>query len=474
MTSFRLSGFVLVSFVASTLAASSAQAERVSCAITTDGSWVCDGVTTCSDRRDCIGDPGTENLFCLAPNPTRPDQRECMLPCTTMFGCGSASDCPVIGPVGSTLAPFCQDASDGTSICTYHGTAPPNQRITYCADGGATILTHYLSACQTLPRAAGDPPVYTQDYFEGDCDGDGCPNGADTDPCALPATGASCAISTEPARSPFCPPLQPLACAPGSGGLVCEDARPCAGVGSACGAVSICEDGWSDGPRCRPSCSTLILCQSAATGRMPEPCPEFDGSAGFCVPSPVSIAGYPGYDGACVYVPSFVDATCSASTPSATCFLLPGTSTVTTNFFLGDCDGDGIPNGCDSMRCVPGSAADGCVPVPGDGCAATLAMPDAGIVDAGGSTTDAGDTMPDAGGEPSPDGSLTTDDSGTTSDSGTQAFDAGVTDNDASGGSFTGGGGCRCSAAGGDRGGLAGLGLAVLALGVTFARRRRR
>lgn len=471
MTSSRLFGLVLCSVLVPTLAASPALAERLACDIDADGARICDGVITCDERRDCISDVLSEDWYCTPASPARPDARECMAACTTMFGCGADSDCPAMGALIGT----CQAAGDASAVraCTYRGTAPANRRITYCADGGATILGHYLSACHTRPRAVGDPAVYTPDYYQGDCDGDGCVNGADTDPCLVPSSGGTCMVSTEPAVSPFCPPPPPLACSPSpSGGVVCADARPCGDV-AGCDSPAACEDGWSDGPRCRPECSTLILChRPGAGGAVAELCPAFNGNVGACLPAPVAVPGYPGYDGVCVYS-AFVDATCSSTTVSPACFLEVGSSTPTSDFYRGDCDSDGVPNGCDATRCEADGIFSECVDAPGVGCGAMPPPPDAGVEDAGvDPNTDAAVVDGDAGAQD--DGGVSDSDAGPAGDGGNAAFDAGSVAEDASGGSFSGGGGCRCSAVGGDRGGAAGLGLAIIALGAVLVRRKRR
>jgi MYXO-CTERM domain-containing protein len=466
MTSLRLTGAVLVFFGSLTLAASPARAERSTCDVGDDGGRFCGGVITCDERRDCIGDTGTEDWYCEPRSPSRPDALECMAACTTMFGCGAATDCPPIN--GQT--PTCQPAEgESIGVCTYRSGSASNVRITYCADGGGHVTAAFMAACHTLPRAAGGTPVYTPDYYLGDCDGDGCANGADTDPCSMPSTGGSCAATGPAATSPYCPPPPPLACVPQVDAITCDDARPCSPDGAPCDGSSTCEDGWSDGPRCRPECGSLFLCNlSAGTLGGSDGCPPLGGRDGVCMALPAPFPAYPAYGGVCVYG-FFADGSCDASRITSDCFVDSTTMMGTANFYQGDCDGDLVPNGCDSMVCVPGSDTIACEPVPGAGCDVVLPVPDAGVmdVDAGTATPDSGNTM----GEDA--GNVANDDASTTNDAGNVAFDAGNGAADASGGSFSGGGGCRCSAGGGERGGAAAAPATLIVLGAMWARRRR-
>ncbi len=473
MTSLRVSRVVLVLVCA--LAPAIARAERSTCNVSADGNRFCDAAMPCDGRRSCIGDAGTEDWFCLAADRSMLGVRECMAACTTMFGCEGRMDCPVINGITGS----CQriEASDVTTpgVCTYVSSGAPNQGITYCAPSATgSIATHFIGACHVLPMRAGDPTVYTPDYFRGDCDGDGCANGADSDPCAPPEAGTTCGPVPSPAESPFCPSPPPLACRPTGTGLVCDEARPCTRDGAMCAAGTECEDGWSDGPRCRPECGTIFACAPATGGATGEVCPPFDGMIGACLPVPDPL--YPGYGGVCMYG-GLSDLSCPSSMLSSACFVDPTTGSATANFFQGDCDTDGVPNGCDPTQCsADGMVSALCDDVPGVGCDAVPPPPDAGVeedaavVDADAGNTDGGNTDVDAANEP--DASAETD-AASVRDAGSSSADAGSSEVDVSGQRFGGGGGCRCGAAGGDRGGLGGIALVALALGAWVARRRR-
>jgi hypothetical protein len=134
---------------------------------------------------------------------------------------------------------------------------------------------------------------------------------------------------------------------------------------------------------------------------------------------------------------------------------------LTDNFFAGDCDGDGAPNGCDDEICMPGGGTSTCTSVPGVGCTPSYTPPPDAGVDAG---PDSGSDAGDAGGESETDGGSNV----TPTDGGSGGIDGGA------GGhvpSFGGGGGCRCAV--GSRQAPLGSILFGLALGIVIAQRRR-
>lgn len=464
--------YALCCFALATMAAAPALAEPSVCTFDDAGARTCSVPATCAGRDDCVTGGPHDDWFCEAPRPPSA-VLVCMPGCTTMFGCGIPADCPVM----NGLAPTCDPVASGVpNACTYRVAsgmaAAPHTLITYCTAPTLHIPTMRMTACHTIPGTS----TLTPDYYQGDCDMDGCPNGHDTDPCVA-AAGACTVI--DGAESSFCPVAPPLACDLSSGTPACTDARPCSTDGGAlpCEGTASCDASWSDVPRCRPDCSTLFLCRvPSAMARTPEPCPVWNGETGACVGSTITVA--PGYDGVCVYR-SFTDASCTSMTPApSACFSDMGVPT--SNFFAGDCDGDGIANACDALRCDPsGRPADGCFMPPGPGCA-VAPPPDAGVPDAGGldASVPDGSVIGDGGnvgadtGVPS-DGGGTPGDGGSTQNDGSTTMDASAGNDAALGVGFQGGGGCRCEAVGTST--RAPLALWLLApLAMWLARRRRR
>jgi MYXO-CTERM domain-containing protein len=93
-----------------------------------------------------------------------------------MFGCSADSACPdVAGATGECVTLGPATATDPVGICVY-----PAAQIDYCpaTDGDGTVIGHYLATCHTTPTGE-----VTANYFLGDCDADGCPNGSDGTPC---------------------------------------------------------------------------------------------------------------------------------------------------------------------------------------------------------------------------------------------------------------------------------------------------
>jgi hypothetical protein len=440
-----------------------ASAEAGVCDIDAAGMRTCAASTTCVTRATCIAGAGTDDNTCqIAGNGMT--GRICLPDCSTMFACNSASDCPPrVNGITATCSPAVNGSVIVPSVCTWATTTPTvplSSQISYCTAPGNHITMAQLALCH---RRAGALTTYTTDYYQGDCDGDGCPNGHDTNPCS---PDGACTASTPIFESPFCAPLPALACDVSDGGLTCGDARPCNPASATilpC-AVGQCETGWSDVPRCRPSCSTLFLCVPGTTaggGPPPEQCPMLGGVAGVCAPLPATINPVDGRTGFCVYSP-FFDTSCSAGDLGLACFHRPDDDMLTSNYWAGDCDGDGAPNGCDAQRCVAGGGSTTCMTVPGMGCTPSYTPPpDAGV----GPGNDAGSQNADGGGSNGDAGNVPTPDSGNTTADASSAFDAGV----AAG--FSGGGGCRCAAAGVRARPMAGTAMLLLLLGLVMRRR---
>lgn len=456
-------GFSSLALLAISWAPLVARAEPGVCDLDNSGNRVCGPSMSCVTRADCIMGAGTDDETCqdIALG-TGSVTRECMPDCTTLFSCGSASDCPRVNDIGPTCSPVAMGTTTLPSICTWTAgattTTPLAAQITYCTAPGNHIAPSQITACH---RRADDPTMFTTDYFRGDCDGDGCPNGHDTNPCMVDPTG-SCTPSIAPFESPFCAPLPALACTFGDTGIVCGDARPCNPASASILPCSIgtCEDGWSEVPRCRPTCGTLFLCATGALaggGSPPEQCPLLNGSIGQCLPLPASIDSVDGRDGLCIYS-DFFDTSCLSGTgPGSACFMQPD-GMLTDNYWAGDCDGDGAPNACDDMICADGGGTMSCDSPAGAACTPTYTLPDAGVD--GGPTEDAATTQADSGAS-SGDAGNTASDASTMNDGGVQA-------------GFSGGGGCHCAAAGTTSRPWGGAALALLTLGLVLRSRRRR
>ncbi|MFO0682739.1 MAG: hypothetical protein U0234_11835 [Sandaracinus sp.] len=442
-----------------------ARAEPSVCDLDVDGARLCVGLRGCATEGDCVTGTRTDDYACVAIPPM--SGQRCVPDCGTMFGCGQAADCPPMNGIAATCDPV--ESSNGTSApnaCTYRASARPlAAQITYCTTPGLHITVARLHACHTDPETG----AFTEDYYRGDCDGDGCANGLDTDPCD--ADPSACALP-DGFDSSYCASPRALACSYDASGVSCGVARACRTGGAALPCeIGTCEDGWSDVPRCRPSCGTLFLCQTGAPVR--GQCPMLAGQNGTCLPLPVGVTPGVRRDGICVYA-DFADATCTP-TPSIgfDCFTTPA-GDPTSSFWEGDCDGDGAPNACDDMRCASGGGTSACYePAGGDACRVTyVPPPDAGIDAAvlDGSVADAGTTTPD-GGVGLPDASTT--DAGPF-DGGGSGADAATGTDGGIGSTFSGGGGCRCSAAGAGQGVRSGLALALAGLAVLVRRRARR
>jgi len=152
----------------------------------------CDGTAACPTffgpgaTCDELAIGGTEEMLCRAP-------------CGTLFGCGEASDCPRIADSTGACVPLDAPLSSATPrVCVY-----PAVQVTYCPDpttpAADLVSGHFLKTCHTTPES-----TPTSNYFLGDCDGDGCPNGADMTPCVagedacgVVSIGGDCAPPSE-------------------------------------------------------------------------------------------------------------------------------------------------------------------------------------------------------------------------------------------------------------------------------------
>lgn len=169
---------------------SAARAAPLVCRITgadADGvpTYRCGGLVSCESALECDGETFGPEAVCQSYDEDAPGAF-CRASCGTIVGCAESTDCPDFGGVAT---PVCVrfDASRGepSGLCVYRGIG-----IHYCAAvEEPAVLRHYWTTCHT--RADG---TLTSNYFEGDCDGDGCANGDDSTPCV--AGEESCVFGT--------------------------------------------------------------------------------------------------------------------------------------------------------------------------------------------------------------------------------------------------------------------------------------
>jgi MYXO-CTERM domain-containing protein len=190
------------------LAPAAARAEPLHCRVTgLDGggtilAYRCSAPVPCSTVATCDPTVFGDRAVCQAFD-ERTGEPFCRAECSTILGCDETSDCARLGSATPQCVPF--EPSDGgepSGLCLY-----PTLGITYCADAPPTVIDHYWMACHTLPGGG-----VTSNYFDGDCDGDGCANGEDSTPCI--AGDGPCVPRT---RGPLCGTAMALDAGVGSG-----------------------------------------------------------------------------------------------------------------------------------------------------------------------------------------------------------------------------------------------------------------
>jgi MYXO-CTERM domain-containing protein len=150
----------------------------------------------CATADDCV-ETGFTDPVCGSSLGDLPDI--CRPHCGTMVGCSVDGDCRPF----RTFAGVCLRGADGattTGICAYRGLG-----VSYCTDGGDTTIEPLMLAhCHLRPDGS-----VTSDYFEGDCDQDGCANGGDVapcvageEPCGTPDLTIACSNATPDAGVP--------------------------------------------------------------------------------------------------------------------------------------------------------------------------------------------------------------------------------------------------------------------------------
>lgn len=283
----------------------------------------------CAGDADCVSTAGAvgSDRLCIGG--------ECMPPCSTIRLCEvDADDCGV----GAS----CRPVSSGRrpDILTPDGAAfSPN---------GVCVLDDPSSTSTALPRALcpdgaaswdawerahvyehdfgtlGTRPVHTNAWGFGDFDGDGCPNDLDALACVSPS--GPCAVD----------PAPPASCGPRTG------------TGECCtieAGTLVCDP---DPGAC--DCSTTLRLCSPGPRVFSTECPPLGTSEGTCVRP-----DQPGAVGVCLYLAFLDDCSDLGALDAARCFVTPD-GAPTANFFEGDCDDDGCPNGNDPFRC---NACDG-------------------------------------------------------------------------------------------------------------------
>lgn len=263
---------------------------------------------------------GESDLVCL--------DGECVPPCSTIRLCDTTADCPagamctlLDGPrptiAGGGYAPAGACAASDTAPS--RGVFPPASLPCAHTWEGWEALYRYD---QEFP-GFGRRPVHTPTWTHGDSDGDGCVNQLDDVMCV---SGTGPCLAVEPSPPPTCPaPTLPTE-------------RCCTVVG---GALRC------DGADC--SCSTIRACNPEPRAYGDSECPALlsDGNPGACLRP-----GAPGTLGVCFFEEFLEDCGDLEALDFASCFRT-GRGTFTTNFFEGDCDADGCPNGQDVDRCEP-------------------------------------------------------------------------------------------------------------------------
>ena len=318
----------------------------------------------------CRPDVGCDAGFC-DPEPGQADRvcidGRCVPPCTTIRLCDETSECLGLGE--------CVELSGGRpDIRSSAGSYSPRGACVERAVSAGSGLPRTEALCDTTWiswsrmylheftfGAFGTRLLHTVSWAHGDADSDGCVNGVDTEPCA---TSTFCDAG-DPTPPPTCPDQTQAQCCRVEGGeYVCD------GNLGACG------------------CSTLNTCTPSVRVSDNAACaPIVDGGApGLCVRP-----NEPGALGVCVYEEFLSSCSDVEALSLESCFLTTG-RTRTDDFFLGDCDGDGCPNGqdsdscaaCDDARCATVSADTragcGAVENPGQNDPAMCLPPDAGPV----------------------------------------------------------------------------------------------
>lgn len=183
--------------------------------------------TPCEVGGVCTGDPPPLPTSCLTPRTVRPccvlpsGEFECnascsptatecstLLPCTPGVSLVDGAQCPGISADNpGVCAPVTEDTVALPGLCIY-----PEF---FCPEGTSADLADCFHVPGSEPGMWGGR---TANFFEGDCDGDGCPNGYDQALCDAcdnrgcrsdtsdPRVGTTCPSSRPPTEPRVCPP----------------------------------------------------------------------------------------------------------------------------------------------------------------------------------------------------------------------------------------------------------------------------
>jgi hypothetical protein len=168
----------------------------------------------CASADDC-SETGFETPVCGTALEDLPDI--CRPHCGTLVGCDGDGDCRRFrDAVGSCH--LTSTAAGGIGVCAY-----PALGASYCVAVGEALDPMRFARCHTRPDGTA-----TSNYFEGNCDGDGCPNGGDNLPCVNDRTpcltlDTTVACSTSPIDGGVFPLDAGVVVTPDAGGL---DAGP--------------------------------------------------------------------------------------------------------------------------------------------------------------------------------------------------------------------------------------------------------
>lgn len=303
---------------------STARADLSGCLLTgsnsEDGaSMGCEGLELCGTEGLC-----RDGLACNAAG-------LCLPECSTLVGCDRDEECGTLRAGGT-----CQRFATGVDLGAAGVCTAPDLPIQYCNGTGPISVNRFL-ACHALPFS----DTLAPSWFDGDCDRDGCPNGSDPFPCV---SGSTC--GRPDAEAAVCPHrlvgVGPERCVflPSSEIASCATAHPCS-------ARSDCPEGFAcPAGTCEPTaCTALYSCRHLAD------CPEGTelGEPILCLPTTRLDPGLGHGDGFCLFASFGVTAACTALGDARSCFVRDGR--FSNDFFQGDCDLDGCPNGLDPSPC---------------------------------------------------------------------------------------------------------------------------
>lgn len=349
----------------------------------------------------------SEGDTCPDGTPCNPLSGVCLPECSTIIGCDDDSDCGSLR-AGGACQTFVGGAGFDGGVCT-----APDLPIQYCNATGPLSPERFLS-CHTLPFS----DTLTPSWFDGDCDGDGCPNASDGVPCVA---GGACLRP-----SAIIPACERRLIGVGPERCVFPSEVPSCATAHDCAMPEDCPLGFGcDGGTCEPlECTAFYSCRTL------DDCPD-DTDLGppiVCLPTELLDPSLGRGDGFCLFGSFDVTTECAELGDARSCFFRDGV--FSNDFFQGDCDLDGCPNGLDPNPCS-GDASDVCLP---EGVSLACdtpippARPDAGVPEGDAAIPDSGVGLDAAGFD-----AAGFDAAG---------FDGGVDERV----TFGGGGGCVCSA----------------------------